>query len=135
MKKREFRLPENQISADVLEVAYRIHTEVGPGLLEGAYLQSFCYLLRKKGRKVETEVSVPIEFDGLKVATGFRADVVVDDLVIVELKSVKAIEDVFLKQLLTYVRLCAKRLGILINFGAESLDGQIRRVAVGLPEE
>jgi GxxExxY protein len=135
MKKREFSIPENRIAADVVDIAYRIHSEVGPGLLESAYLQVFCFLLRKMGYKVDTEVSVPVEFEGLRIATGFRADIIVNDIVIIELKSVKAIEDVFLKQLLTYVRLSGKRLGILINFGAVSLDGQIRRVAVGLPEE
>jgi GxxExxY protein len=135
MEKRKFREPENRISADVLDIAYRIHSGMGPGLLESAYLKVFAHMLRKLGYRVETEVSVPIEFEGLKIATGFRADMIIDDLVIIELKSVKAIEDVFLKQLLTYVRLSGKRLGILINFGAASLKGQVKRVAVGLPEE
>lgn len=135
MERREFRVPENRISADVLEIAYRIHSEIGPGLLESAYLKALCFLLTKKGYKVETEVSVPVAFEGLRIATGFRADLIIDDLVIVELKSVKAIEDVFLKQLLTYVHLSGKRLGLLINFGAASLKNQIKRVAAGLPEE
>jgi GxxExxY protein len=72
--------------------------------------------------------------DGLRIATGFRADVIINGILIIELKSVRAIEDVFLKQLLTYVRLSGMRLGLLINFGAASLDGQIKRVANGLPE-
>ena len=132
--KREHELPEDRIAADVVQIAYDIHTKAGSGLLESAYQTIYCFLLRKKGHKVETEVSVPIEFDGLRIATGFRADIVIDELVIVELKSVKAIEPVFLKQLLTYIRLADKRLGLLINFGAACMDGQIRRVVNGLPE-
>ena len=134
MKTREFQCEEDRIAADAVEAAYRIHTELGPGLLESAYAQVFCYALLKKGYKVQTEVSVPIEYDGLKIGTAFRADVVVNDLVIIELKAVKEIENLFLRQLLTYVRLAGKRLGLLINFGAESMNQQIKRVANGLPE-
>lgn len=101
INKRNFKVLENRIAADAVAVAYRIHSEIGPGLLESAYAQLFCYLLRQMGHKVETEVPVPIEFEGLRIATGFRADVIIDDVVIVELKSVRATEDVFLKQLLT----------------------------------
>lgn len=133
--KREPRTPEDRIAADAVEIAYEIHTDIGGALLESAYQTIFCHKLRQRGYKVETEVSVPIEYDGLKIATGFRADVVVDGLVIIELKSVRAIEPVFLKQLLTYIRLAKKRLGLLINFGAASMNGQIRRVVNGLPED
>lgn len=134
MGNREFSVEEDRIAAAIVEIAYRIHSKLGPGLLETAYQQVFCHLLREKGLEIETEVSVPVEFEGLRIATGFRADIIVNGLVIVELKSVRAIEDVFLKQLLTYVRLANKRLGLLINFGAASMKGQIKRVANGLPE-
>ncbi|MCA8937990.1 MAG: GxxExxY protein [Planctomycetes bacterium] len=134
MEERVFHCEEDRIAADVVEVAYRVHNELGPGLLESAYSQVLCYLLRQKGYDVETEVSVPIQFDGLRIATGYRADVIVNGLVILELKAVKDIEDLFLRQLLTYVRLAGKRLGLLVNFGAASMNKQIRRVANGLPE-
>jgi GxxExxY protein len=133
-KQREFSCEEDRIAADAVDVAYQVHNALGPGLLESAYSQLFCHWLRKRGYQVETEVSVPIEVDGLRIATGFRADVIINGILIIELKSVRAIEDVFLKQLLTYVRLSGMRLGLLINFGAASLDGQIKRVANGLPE-
>ena len=134
MSERQFKCPEDRIAADVVETAYRIHSELGPGLLESAYQRVLVYLLQKRGYSVETEVSVPVVFDGLRIATGFRADLIVDGLVIIELKSVKQIERVHLKQLLTYVRLANKRLGLLINFGAAELKDQIRRVVCGLPE-
>lgn len=134
MSNREFHCEEDRIAADVVNIAYRIHSELGPGLLESAYLNVFCYLLRQQGYDVKTEVSMPIEFEGLRIATGFRADMVINDLVIIELKSVRGTEDVFLKQLLTYVRLSGKRLGLLINFGATSMKDQIKRVANGLSE-
>jgi len=134
-KKRQSNTPEDRIAADAVAIAYQIHTALGGALLEGAYQVIFCHMLRKRGYKVETEVSVPIEFDGLKIGAGFRADIVVDDLVIIELKSVAAIQPVFLKQLLTYLRLAKKRLGLLINFGAASMKDQIKRVVNGLPDD
>lgn len=134
MSNREFHCEEDRIAADVVKIAYRIHSEIGPGLLESAYMKVFCYLLRQQGYDVKTEVSKSIEFEGLRIATGFRADMVVNNLVIIELKSVRGTEDVFLKQLLTYVRLSGKRLGLLINFGAKSMKDQIKRVANQLPE-
>jgi GxxExxY protein len=134
MSSRTHHCEEDRIAADVVSIAYRIHTELGTGLLESAYCHVSCHLLRKMGHRVETEKSIPIEFDGLRIATAFRADVVINNLVIVELKAVKGIEDLFLRQLLTYVRLSGMRLGMLVNFGAASMDGQIKRVANGLPE-
>jgi GxxExxY protein len=133
--KREFKEPENRISADVSEVAYRIHRDLGPGLLESAYQQVFCYLLRQRGYTVKTEVSVPIQYDGLLISTAFRIDVLIDDLVVIELKSLPELQNLHFKQLLTYVRLSGKRLGMLVNFGAETMENQVRRVANGLPNE
>lgn len=131
---RQFHCEEDRIAADVVNIAYRVHTDLGPGLLESAYSQVFCHLLRKAGYKVETEKSVPIKYDGLLIGTAFKADVVINDLVIVELKAVQALEPVFFRQLLMYIRLAEKRLGLLVNFGAESMENQVKRVANGLPE-
>ena len=131
---KQFHCEEDRIAADVVKIAYRVHTDLGPGLLESACSQVFCHLLRKAGYKVETEKAVPISYDGLLIGTAFKADVVINELVIVELKAVQALEPVFFRQLLTYIRLADKRLGLLVNFGAESMQEQIKRVANGLPE-
>jgi GxxExxY protein len=133
--KREFREPENRIAADVAEVAYKICADNGPGMLESAYTQMFCHLLRQRGHDVKTEVAVTIEYEGLLVPCAYRIDVLVDDLVVIELKSLPGLDKVHFEQLLTYIKLARKRLGMLINFGAESMEGRVRRIVDGLPEE
>lgn len=126
---------ENQIAAAVVDAAYKIHKTLGPGLLESAYEAILVYELQKRGLSVATQVSVPVVYETVTLDIGFRADLIVEDLVIVELKSVEKIIPVHKKQLLTYLRLADKRLGLLINFGEEMIKDGITRVANGLPEK
>jgi GxxExxY protein len=126
---------ENQIAAVVVDSVYKIHKTLGPGLLESAYEAILVYELEKRGLKVATQVSVPVVYEAVTLDIGFRADLIVEDLVIVELKSVEKIIPVHKKQLLTYLRLADKRLGLLINFGEEMIKDGISRVANGLPEK
>jgi len=122
-------MTENEIAKIVVDAAYHIHKRLGPGLLESVYEVILAYALSSRGLNVERQVLVPIVFDGMKFDEGFRADLIVEDKVIVELKSVEKIAPVHKKQLLTYLRLADKRLGLLINFGASLIKDGIFRVA------
>ncbi len=123
---------ENDIAKIVVDAAYKIHTRLGPGLLESAYQVILAYELRTRGLRVETEVPMPVTYEGVSLEIGFRADMVVEDLVILELKSVENVADVHKKQLLTYLRASGKRLGLLINFGAPIIRQGITRIVNGL---
>ena len=125
-------MTENEIAKIVVDAAYHVHRRLGPGLLESVYEAVLAYDLKKRGMKVERQVPVAIVFDGIKFDEGFRADLIVEDKVIVELKSVENIVPVHKKQLLTYLRLSDKRLGLLINFGSELIRDGISRVVNGL---
>ncbi len=127
-------MTENEISKAVVDAAYTVHVALGPGLLESVYETVLCHELRKRGLKVERQVVVPVVYDGLQFEEGFRADIVVEGKVILELKSVEHILPVHSKQTLTYVRLMDKRLGILINFGAARIKDGIWRIVNGLEE-
>ncbi len=118
-----------------LDVAYHIHRELGPGLLESVYEAVMAYELRKRGLHVAQQLPVPVVWDELKLDTGFRMDLLVDHRVIVELKSVEVLPRVAKKTLLTHLRLADMRLGLLINFGEELIKHGISRVVNGLPEE
>ena len=126
---------ENQIATDVVNAAYKLHTGLGPGVFEIVYEVLLAYEMRKLGYRVERQVPVPIEWDGIKFDEGFRADLIIDDCVIIELKSIQALEPVHSKQVLTYLRLTEKRLGLLINFGEMRIKDGIKRIVNGLPDE
>jgi len=123
---------EDILAKQVLDEAFRLHTELGPGLLESVYEQVLAARLRKAGLQVETQKSIPIIVDDLTIPEAFRADLVVGGRLIVELKSVEEMKPVFAKQLLTYLRLSGLKLGLLLNFGAPSLKNGIERVANNL---
>jgi len=125
-------MTENEIAKIIVDAAFQIHKRLGPGLLESVYEIVLAHVLKKRGLKVERQVPVAIVFDGIKFDEGFRADLIVDEKVIVELKSVENIVPVHKKQLLTYLRLSDKRLGLLINFGSELIRDGISRVVNGL---
>jgi GxxExxY protein len=125
---------ENDTAKIIVDTAYRIHVRLGPGLLEAVYQAILVHELRKRGLHVDDEVGVPVEWDGFRLDVGFRADLIVEHRVVVELKSVEVVAPVHKKQLLTYLRLTGCRLGLLINFGAALLKDGITRVANGLPE-
>jgi len=125
-------MTENEVAKIVVDAAYHIHKRLGPGLLESVYEIVLAHVLKKRGLRVKRQVSVPIVFDEIKFDEGFRADLIVEEKVIVELKSVEKVSRVHKKQLLTYLRLADKRLGLLINFGAELIRDGISRVVNGL---
>ena len=127
-------MTENEIAKIIVDTAFRIHTRLGPGLLESAYQAVMVYELRKRGLYVEEENIMPIHYDGIILDTGYRADIIVEKKVIIELKSVEKIADVHKKQLLTYLRLADMHLGLLINFGAPLIKDGISRIVNGLIE-
>ncbi len=127
-------MTENEIAAQIVDAAYKIHYALGPGLLESVYQAILVYELQKRGLKVEAEIPVPVIYERVALEIGFRADLIVEGKVIVELKSVEQIALVHKKQLLTYLRLADKRLGLLINFGAPLIKVGITRIVNGLEE-
>ena len=127
-------MQENIIAKAVVDVAYKLHTEVGSGLLESVYEVLMEHELVRRGFAVRRQVPVAIQWQGVKFVEGFKADLIVNEAVIVELKSVEKLIPVHGKQLLTYLRLMKLRLGLLINFGEHRIKNGIQRVANGLPE-
>jgi len=125
---------ENEIAKVVVDVAYQIHFRLGPGLLESVYEAVMLYEIRKHGLQVDSQVPIPVVWESVKLEVGFRADLIVERKVVVELKSVELIAPVHKKQLLTYLRLADCRLGLLINFGAELIKNGISRVVNNLPD-
>lgn len=122
-------MTENEIAKVIVDTAYNIHVELGPGLLESAYQAVMLHELRKRGLETRSKVSLPIAWEGIELEKGFIADLIVENKVIVELKSVETVHPVYPKQLLTYLRLSNRRLGLLINFGAALIKDGISRVA------
>jgi len=126
------KMTENEIARIIVDAAFQIHKRLGPGLLETVYEVILAHALQRRGLNVDRQVPVPIVFDGIKFNEGFRADLIVEDKVIIELKSVEKVIPVHKKQLLTYLRLTDKKLGLLINFGSELIRDGISRVVNGL---
>ena len=127
-------MTENDIAKIIVDACFKIHTSLGPGLLETVYEVVLQRELQQRGLVVSRQVPVPIIWEGIVFEEGFRADLLVNELVIVELKSVEKLASVHGKQLLTYLRLRDLRLGLLVNFGEELMKTGIKRVAHGLPE-
>jgi len=125
---------ENQIAKEVVDAAVKIHTKLGPGLLESVYEAVLTRELERRGLRVERQVPIPIEYEGLKFDEGFRADIIVEGKVILELKSVEQLAKVHYKQLSTYLKLADKRLGLLLNFGADLMKEGIKRIANGMED-
>ena len=118
----------------VLDAAFKIHTNLGPGLLESVYEAVLAYELTNRGILVRRQVPIPIRYEELSFEEGFRADLLAGESVIVELKSVEKLAPVHGKQVLTQLRLSGHRLGLLINFGEIHLKDGIKRIANGLPD-
>ncbi len=127
-------MTENEIGRIVVDCALHVHQKLGPGLLESVYEVTLAHELMKRGLLVERQMPIPIQYDNLKFDEGFRADIIVEGLVILELKSVEQVHPVHKKQLLTYLRLADKRLGYLINFGSELMKEGLSRVSNGAPD-
>ena len=127
-------MTHNEISAIIVDIAIGIHRRLGPGLLESVYREVMLFELLKRGLRAEKEVPIPVIWESVKLDIGFRADLIVEGLVIVELKSIEVVAPVHKKILLTYLRLADKRLGLLLNFGVELMKNGIYRVVNGLKE-
>jgi GxxExxY protein len=119
---------ENEIARIIVDVAYRIHLQLGPGLLESVYEEIMDYELVKAGLRVDKQKIVPVFWDELKMDVGFRADLIVEQKVIIEIKSVETIAPVHPKQLLTYLKVTGLKLGLLINFNEKFIKDGITRI-------
>lgn len=119
----------DQIAKQIVDAAYRIHSKMGPGLLESAYEACMAYELAKRGFKVERQKPQPVVYDELEIEVGYRLDILVDDKVIIELKAVEQLAPIHQAQLMTYLRLSGKTLGFLINFNVPLIKQGIRRIA------
>mgnify|MGYP001564606721 CR=1 FL=1 len=128
---RHEEMKENEIGKIVVDCAVRLHMELGPGLLESVYEVILADMLQKSGLKVERQLSIPIEFHGIRFDEGFRADIVIEDKVILELKSVENVSKAHKKQVLTYLKLTGMKLGYLLNFGDELMKDGIFRILNG----
>jgi GxxExxY protein len=128
-------MSENEIAKIVIDATFQVHKRLGPGLLESVYEAVLCHELQKRDLRADRQVAISIVYDEIRIDEGFRADMIVEDKVILELKSVEAMAAVHKKQLLTYLRLADKRLGLLINFGAERIGDGIARLVNGLKDD
>ena len=119
----------NEITGQVVDAAMKVHTKLGPGLLESAYEACLAYELRQRGLKVETQVSLPIKYEGVQLDVGYRIDLFVESRVIVELKAVEKMIPLYEAQLLSYLKQSGHKVGLLINFNVERLKDGIKRMA------
>ncbi|QBG47339.1 GxxExxY protein [Verrucomicrobia bacterium S94] len=127
-------MTENEIGTIVVKCSIQVHQALGPGLLESVYQKILAHELVLQGLDVQTEVGIPINYNGIEFDEGFRADIVVNNKIILELKSLEMITPVHMRQLQTYLRLTGMRLGYLLNFGDVLMKDGIRRAVNGLEE-
>jgi len=125
-------MDENEISNKIIQAAIEVHRHLGPGLLESAYEECLCYELSKMGLSFKRQQSLPVEYKGIKLDCGYRLDLVVEEKVIVEVKSVEKLLPIHQAQLLTYLRLSGLKLGLLINFNSALLKDGIKRMVLNL---
>lgn len=125
-------MTENEISYIARGAIFKVYNSVGPGLLESAYEAALAYELEKEGLTVQTQVGLPFKYQEVSLEVGYRIDILVNNKVVIEVKSVDALADVHYKQLLTYLKLSGKRLGLLVNFNTESIDQSIKRIVNNL---
>jgi GxxExxY protein len=121
-------MKENEISYDIRGAAFKVYNRLGPGLLESIYEHALAYELKNMGHQVRTQVGIPVKYGDVPLDLGFRLDIIVDNLVIIEVKSVDQLMDIHHKQLLSYLRLTNKKLGLLINFNSTDLTKSIIRI-------
>ena len=125
---------ENELSHLILKCALTVHSELGPGLLESAYEECLFYELKQCGLNVEKQKVLPLVYKGIKLDAGYRLDLLVNNKVVVEIKSVEAFNDVHLAQVITYLKLSGCKLGLLLNFNVRSLKEGIKRVVNNLDD-
>jgi GxxExxY protein len=123
----------NPLSKEVVDAAVRVHTQLGPGLLESAYEGCLAQELRLRGLHVQTQLAVPVFYEGVKIDVGYRIDLMVEDLIVIEVKSVETLLPVHEAQVITYLKLSGKRLGFLMNFNVRLMKVGLRRFANGMP--
>jgi GxxExxY protein len=127
---KEISEEEDRIGKEIVNAAFQVHKELGPGLLEKVYEVCFCHVLSKKGFEIKRQIDVPIIFEGLIFEEGLRLDVMVNDMVICELKALENINPVWEAQLLSHLKLTNKRLGYLINFNVPLIKNGIKRMVI-----
>lgn len=125
-------MTENEIAKIVVDACFRIHSKLGPGLFESVYEEILTFELRKNGLDVKRQVPIPLVYEQIKLEAGFRADMVINNILVIELKSVEQISSVHKKQLLTYLKLMDKKLGLLINFNVDLIKNGITRIVNNL---
>ncbi|MFT3752424.1 MAG: GxxExxY protein [Paludibacter sp.] len=125
-------MTENELSKIIVNTAYQIHTKLGPGLLESVYEEIMCFELTRLGLKVDRQKAIPVIWNETKMEIGFRADLIVENKVIIELKSVESLAPVHSKQVLTYLKLTGLKLGLLINFNENLIKDAITRIVNNL---
>lgn len=125
-------MTENEIASKIVDTCYKIHVDLGPGLLESVYEEILDYELQSQGLNVERQKSIPVLWKNIDMNIGFRADLVVESKVIIELKSVETIASVHPKQLLTYLKLTGLKLGLLVNFNEALIKNGITRIVNNL---
>lgn len=125
-------MTENDITGAVVDCCLKIHKTLDPGLLESVYEEVLAYELKKRGLVCERQVGIPVFHDELKMDLGFRADIIVEEKVILELKSIESVLAAYKKQILTYLKLSQKKVGLLINFNEELIKNGITRIANGV---
>ncbi len=118
----------NDITGQIIDAAMKVHTALGPGLLESAYEACLAHELRKRGLNVQVQVVLPIEYDGIRLDAGYRIDLLVENVVIVELKAVEKMNPIFEAQLLSYLKLRKLEVGLLINFHVPRLKDGLKRI-------
>jgi GxxExxY protein len=131
-KKSNTIMTENEISRIVVDACYRIHSKLGPGLFESVYERILVIELEKEGLQVERQKVIPVKWDDVVIEQGFKADIIVENKVIIELKSIDKLADVHYKQLLTYLKLTDLKLGLLINFKENLIKMGIKRIVNNL---
>ena len=122
-------MTDNELTYQIRGAIFDVYNELGPGLLESVYEEALVFELQQRGLKVERQVEVPIRYKGNELKTPLRLDLLIDNQIIVELKSVEEMKPVFAKQLLTYLKLLDKRIGLLVNFSSENILEGIKRIA------
>ena len=122
-------MTDNELTYEIRGAIFDVYNELGPGLLESVYEEALAFELKERGLKVECQVEVPIRYKGNELKTPLRLDLLIENQVIVELKSVEEMKPVFAKQMLTYLRLLNKRVGLLVNFSSNNIREGIRRIA------
>lgn len=122
---------ENEIGTIILDCAFRVHRTLGPGLFESVYETCLCHELTERGVTIERQIPLPLKYDGIKIGSGFRIDIVADKKVVVEVKAIEKLAAVHMAQLITYLKLSDCKLGYLLNFNVKFMRTGVKRVVLG----